>query len=328
MSLRYRDCDGRHTAGGRVAKPPGRSIGLSLVLALSIGANWSATAWGVDADQQPPKTYANTAYGPDDRQVLDFWKAAGMGPRPLLVFIHGGGWITGDKGQKMPALQPFLDKGISCVAINYRLAPAHPLPAPVHDAARAIQFLRTKADEWKFDGRRIALTGPSAGACTSMWLLLHDDLADPKAADLVLRQSTRVCAAAVQVGQTSIDPRVLEEWLGPKVLLHPMIFQAVGEKTLEGALRNYESHRKRYAEFSPINHVDARDPPLFLDCNAELDLPARDAGHGIHHPLQGVKLKEVSDRVGHECHLVVPGHSSSPKYASLNEFLFDKLLAE
>jgi len=43
---------------------------------------------------------------------MDFWKAAGEGPRPLLVYIHGGGWITGDKGQKMPSFQPFLDKGI------------------------------------------------------------------------------------------------------------------------------------------------------------------------------------------------------------------------
>ncbi|HBH51384.1 MAG TPA: lipase [Planctomycetaceae bacterium] len=283
-------------------------------------------AWGADAADQPKPTLANIAYGPHERQVLDFWQAAGTGARPLLVFIHGGGWITGDKGQKMPLLKPFLDQGISCAAINYRLAPEHPLPAPVHDAARAVQFLRFKAREWQIDETRIGLTGPSAGACTSMWLLLHDDLANPRAEDPVLRQSTRVCAAAVQVGQTSIDPRVLEGWLGPQVLSHPMIPRAVGEITLEGALRNYEMHRPLYAEFSPINHVDAHDPPLFLECSAEMDLPARDAGHGIHHPLHGVKLKESSDRVGHECHLMVPGHATSPRYSTLNAFLFDKLL--
>ena len=66
----------------------------------------------VDASQQPGSTFSNVSYGPHPRNVMDFWKAAGEGPRPLLVYIHGGGWITGDKGQKMPSFQPFLDKGI------------------------------------------------------------------------------------------------------------------------------------------------------------------------------------------------------------------------
>ena len=49
-----------------------------------------------DASQLGP-TCADVAYGPDKMNVLDFWKAEGDGPRPLLVYIHGGGWIGGDK---------------------------------------------------------------------------------------------------------------------------------------------------------------------------------------------------------------------------------------
>ena len=165
--------------------------------------------------------------------------------------IHGGGWTGGDKKQNAATVQPFLDKGISYAAINYRLTPDNPLPAPVHDTARAIQFLRTKVVEWNIDTRHIALTGGSAGACTSMWLLLHDDLADPKSTAPVLRESTRVCAAAVASGQTSIDPKVIEDWLGPNVLKHRMINMAVGETTIEGALKNYERHCKLFKEFSP-----------------------------------------------------------------------------
>ncbi len=286
------------------------------------------TMLAVDVSQQRERTYPDVSYGPNLRNVLDFWKADGVGPRPLLVYIHGGGWITGDKGQKMPSFQSFLDQGISCAAINYRLAPEHPLPAPVHDAARAIQFLRTKAADWNIDAKHIALTGPSAGACTSMWLLLHDDLADPKAADPVLRRSSRVCAAAVMVGQTSIDPKVIEGWLGPNVLKHPMICMAVGESTFEGVLTNHDKHRDLYVEFSPINHLDPLDPPLFMTCSAEMDLPSRDAGHGIHHPLFGVKLKEQSDKVGHECHLLVPGFSKSERYSDADAFLVAKLLSK
>ncbi|MBC8116399.1 MAG: alpha/beta hydrolase, partial [Candidatus Saccharimonas sp.] len=173
----------------------------------------------------------------------------------------------------------------------------------------------------------IALTGGSAGACTSMWLLLHDDLADPKSADPVLRESTRVCAAAVAAGQTSIDPKVIEGWLGPNVLKHRMINMAVGEKTMDDALKNYERHKSLYEEFSAYNHVDAKDPPLLMTYGDDMTLPSKNAGHGIHHPVYGVKLKEKSDKLGHECHLLIPGVSKSEKYASANEFLMAKLLA-
>lgn len=282
------------------------------------------------ADEPKPiePTHANVSYGPHARNVLDFYKANGDGPRPLLVYIHGGGWTGGDKKQDPKAFQPFLDKGISYTAINYRLTPDNPLPAPVYDAARAIQFIRTKAAEWNIDTQHIALTGGSAGACTSMWLLLHDDLADPKATDPVLRESTHVCAAAVSAGQVSIDPKICEEWLGPNVLKHRMINMAVGEKTIEGALVNYDKYRPLYVEFSPYNHVDGKDPPLLMTYGADMTLPSKDAGHGIHHPVYGVKLKEKSDKVGHECHLLIPGVSKSEKYANANEFLMAKLLAK
>jgi acetyl esterase/lipase len=272
-------------------------------------------------------THANVPYGPHERNELDFWKADGDGPRPLLVFIHGGGWVGGDKAQKPGALRPYLAEGISCAAINYRLTGTAPLPAPVHDAARAIQFLRTKAGEWNINTKRIALTGGSAGACTSMWILLHDDLADAKSADPVLRESTRVCAAAVTGGQTSIDPKVIEDWLGPNVLKHPMIWMAVGEPTMAAAVTNYEKHRATYVEFSPYNHLDANDPPLLMTYGNDMTLPSKNAGHGIHHPIYGVKMKEKADRVGHECYLLIEGVSKPEKYATPEAFLTAKLLS-
>lgn len=281
-----------------------------------------------DPKPQLAPTHAEVAYGPRARNVLDFWQAEGTGPRPLLVYIHGGGWVGGDKKQDTSRYQPFLDKGISCAAINYRLTGENQLPAPVFDAARAIQFLRSKAAEWNIDRNHIAVTGGSAGACTSMWLLFHDDLADPNSPDPVLRESTRVCAAAANAGQTSIDPKVIEEWLGPNVLKHRMINMAVGESTIEGALKNYEQHRALYVEFSPYNHVDRQDPPLFMTYGGDMTLPSKDAGHGIHHPVYGVKLKEKCDSVGQECHLVIPQVSKSDKYANANAFLMDKLLAK
>jgi len=280
-------------------------------------------------DDAPPTapTYADVSYGPHAMNVLDMWIAEGDGPRPLLVYIHGGGWTGGDKKQDPKRFLPFMEQGISYAAVNYRLTGQAPLPAPVHDAARAIQFLRSKAEEWNIDKNRIALTGGSAGACTSMWILLHDDLADPDAEDPVLRESTRVSGAAVAGGQTSIDPKVIEPWLGPKVLDHRMINMAVGEPTMEGALKNYKQHQALYEEFSPYNHLDGDDPPLLMTYGNNMKLPSENAGHGIHHPVYGVKMKEKADQCGHECHLLIPGVSTSDKYGSPDEFLMAILLA-
>jgi acetyl esterase/lipase len=292
------------------------------------------SAWGQDSKRQPPPgnsikpTAANVAYGDHKMQVIDFWQAAGNGPRPLLVYIHGGGWIGGDKKRRDADVKPYLDRGISYAAVNYRLTGEAPLPAPVHDAARAIQFIRSKAAEWNIRKDRIALTGGSAGACTSMWILCHDDLADPDSDDPIARESTRVTAAAVAGGQTSIDPKVIEPWLGPNVLKHNMINKAVGEANIEDALRNYEQHRDLYVEFSPYNHVSADDPPLLMTYGNNMKLPSENAGHGIHHPVYGVKMKEKADSVGQECHLIIQGVSESKDFANASDFLMAKLLAK
>ncbi len=106
-----------------------------------------------------------------------------------------------------------------------------------------------------------------------------------------------------------------------------MIWKAVGEKNMADALKNYDKHHPLYVEFSPYNHVDAKDPPLFMSYGNDMTLPSKDAGHGIHHPMFGVKLKEKSDQEGHECYLLIPGVSKPQKYANAEAFLSDKLLA-
>jgi arylformamidase len=286
----------------------------------------TVTSEGQEESIELAPTHANIAYGSHKANVLDIWIAAGEGPRPLLVYIHGGGWIGGTKKRNPNQVRPFLEKGVSYAAVEYRLTGVAPLPAPVHDAARAIQFIRTKAKEWNIKPDRIALTGDSAGACTSMWILCHDDMADPMSDDPVLRESTRVTAAAVGGGQTSIDPKVIEPWLGPNVLKHNMINMAVGEPTIAGALENYDKYRERYVEFSPYNHVSSDDPPLLMTYGNNMTLPSENAGHGIHHPVYGVKMKENADSVGQECHLLIKGQSKSEEYKGANDFLLDKLL--
>src|SRR6478609_1054167 len=83
------------------------------------------------ASPLPAATHANVSYGPHARNVLDVWLAKSDKPTPVYVFIHGGGWINGDKSTLAAATLKFmLDHGVSVAAVNYRYSTIAPLPAP------------------------------------------------------------------------------------------------------------------------------------------------------------------------------------------------------
>ena len=95
-----------------------------------------------------------------ERNVLDLWKAKSDRPTPLVIYIHGGGFRSGDKSSvDARLLDRCLDAGISVAALNYRLSSQAPFPAPMLDSARAVQFLRSRASQWNLDPARFAATG-------------------------------------------------------------------------------------------------------------------------------------------------------------------------
>lgn len=118
-------------------------------------------------------TFADVSYGEHERNKLDFWQAKSDKPTPVVMILHGGGWVGGSKANvsrstRYPNLRAILGQGISVVAIDYRLIGKHtegvtpPVKAPLHDAARAVQFIRSKADEWNINKERIGAYGNSA----------------------------------------------------------------------------------------------------------------------------------------------------------------------
>lgn len=251
-----------------------------------------------------PASYSNVVYGPFKRNVLDFWQAKSDQPTPVLFFVHGGGWRGGDKSMIPPGTVKFmLEHHISVVSVNYRYSQIAKLPAPVYDAARALQFVRSKAAEWNIDKQHVAALGASAGACTSLWLAYHDDLADAKSPDPVMRESTRLCAAVGVSGQTSIDPEVVVPWVGDQIMNHGMMWASVGATNRAEAMRRYPEYKGLYHEFSPINHVSSDDPPVLLYYATPTPLPATDAGIAIHHAKLGQMLKEKADAAGLVCEL-------------------------
>ncbi|NBV21401.1 MAG: alpha/beta hydrolase [Proteobacteria bacterium] len=246
-------------------------------------------------------TYAAVSYGPHARNVMDVWIAPSGKPTPVLVSIHGGAFQNGAKSVGPGLRDLCLKSGISVVAISYRLSRDAIAPAAFHDSARAVQFLRHQAKEWNLDPARIAATGDSAGAGISLWLGLHDDLADPKHADPVLRQSTRLTCVATRVGQTSYDPRFIKQ-LFPD---NPAYKAQWAEKFFGTKLDNLDTlpaeKYQLFEEVSPINHLTRDDPPVLQIYGVPVDSPVTDA---IHHPRFGKVLKDKMDALGIPCGLV------------------------
>lgn len=123
---------------------------------------------------RPPFDHAeitrNLTYGPEHRNHADLYlptspvTATSPAGAPMVLQIHGGGWISGSKGQQgQPLLSHFTSRGWIGVAINYRMGPRHRLPAAIHDVKRAIAWMRTNAATWGGDPDRILVTGGSAG---------------------------------------------------------------------------------------------------------------------------------------------------------------------
>jgi acetyl esterase/lipase len=286
-------------------------------------------------------TVADFAYGADsERQKFDLWLAPSSKPTPLLLMIHGGGWAGGDKSAyKASDIRPYLERGISVAAINYRFilqameqGVEPPVKACVHDAARALQTIRAKAQEWNVDTRRIGATGTSAGACTSLWLALHDDLADSTSDDPIAHESTRLACAAVLGAQTSLDPKELREWIPNAVYGgHAFGFAAKGRtrpQEFELLISNREQVLPWIKEYSPIEFVSNDDPPIYLGYPAEktepkLGEPQPDPTHSA---IYGIKLEEKLKQAGVEVVLSYPGRANGD-LPSLRGFLIEKLSA-
>jgi acetyl esterase/lipase len=282
------------------------------------------------AIQRPDPTEANVRYGPFERNVLDFWKADTKEPAPVLLYIHGGGWQGGDKASLNPT--PYLRAGISVVAINYRYISQSqdvepPVKAPLHDAARALQFVRSKAAEWHLDKNRIVANGGSAGACTSLWLAFHRDLADPQSTDPIARESTRLSGAAVSGAQTTLDPAQMKEWTpNSKYGAHAFKINAPTSgkgSTFDEFLAKRETLLPWIAEYSPYALVTADAPPIFLGYASApaLGEPQKDPTHTSNF---GVKLQDKLRSVGVKCDLQYPG-AEGLQYESIQAAIFGML---
>ncbi len=279
---------------------------------------------------------ADVPYGKHPKQVLDFYKAESSAPTPLVLFIHGGGWMNGSKAG-IGSVADCLKAGISVVSVEYRFIPeaekdgiTPPVKAPLHDAARALQFVRSKAVEWNIDKQRVGACGGSAGACSSLWLAFHDDLADPKSDDTIARESTRLMCAAVIVAQTTLDPKQMKEWTpNSRYGGHAFGFKGDKEKNISQFQEFLEGREKILPwikEYSPYALVTSDDPPIYLIYPAPPAL-GQEQKDPTHTANFGVKLQEKCRSAGVPCELHYPGAPDST-HASVSAYLIETLKAD
>ena len=127
------------------------------------GAPW----WPRTTSPAPCRTSRTSRTGPTPDHVLDVYRTTASIRRGTIVFVHGGGFTSGDKetltaGTFGPVLAQ-LERGFDLVSIDYRLAPVHPFPAALDDVALAISWVRSRGPVHGLDTRQVIVLGHSAG---------------------------------------------------------------------------------------------------------------------------------------------------------------------
>lgn len=113
------------------------------------------------------KEIKDVAYGADKEQRMDVFVPAHAKDAPILLMVHGGAWLIGDKGSRgvtRNKISYFLPKGVIFISTNYRLSPKADPVEQARDVARALAYVQQHAAEWGGDASRLVIMGHSAGA--------------------------------------------------------------------------------------------------------------------------------------------------------------------
>jgi acetyl esterase/lipase len=199
-------------------------------------------------------------------------------------------------------------------------------PKSFLDSARAVQFLRSKANEFNLDPARVACCAYGAGGSgISLLIAFHKDLADRKSDDPVMRESTRLTCVTVQKAVVSFDPRWIKNNLPGKTWRGPNLAAIFGMKdAAEADLLNPPPAKAKLMEKNaPINYLTAAAPPVFLTYPGEnLNLKT---SADIRMIDFGLILKEKMDALKVECQIAA-GWPAKPEYTGPDKSELEFLL--
>jgi len=275
--------------------------------------------------------FVNEEYGAHPRNTFDIWLSKSEEPTPLVIYIHGGGFVGGDKSRYYDSEDwiRLLDAGISVATINYRFLnePPYGILGSMNDSKRCLQYIRYHAEKYNVNPDRIACSGGSAGAGTSLWLAFSEDMADIENEDPVLRESTKISCAGAFATQSTYDILKWAEILNLPINNSPQELQAIarafGLKSAEG-INLYEQTKIRN-ELDFLSKMNKSAAPFFVFNRREGGIPTND-DELQHHPLHAKALKEKAEVCGAEAVVYAPAigiDDSSGK--DLVKFFMEKL---
>jgi len=143
-----------------------RLLRLLSCLLLASAAQAEEPSWadgsGADIEVRPHLVYSQA--GGQDLKLDLYLPHDRRRPRPLIIWVHGGGWVGGTREVANLRLLPWLQMGWAAANVSYRLAKQAHAPAALEDVRCALHWLHARADEFKLDRERFVITGGSAGA--------------------------------------------------------------------------------------------------------------------------------------------------------------------
>lgn len=181
--------------------------------------------------------------------TLDIYSKELLNPLPMVVMVHGGGWLSGDKVNLEAMGFELAEKGYVVASVEYRLSPEAQYPAGVRDVKDAISWLRDHATDFQIDTSRVAILGTSAGGQVATLAGYSHGLTYLDGELAYVKSSSKVQAVINLDGVLAFRHPISQEgkvaglWLGG----------------------TYEEAKANWEQASPINHVSADDPPtLFI----------------------------------------------------------------
>lgn len=186
--------------------------------------------------------------GGEKELQLDLYTPKSEKPTPAIVFIHGGAWSKGKRGDMKFYAVHFAKLGYACATITYRLSSEAPFPAAVQDVKCAMRWMRANAEKYNIDPERIAVSGNSAGGHLSLMIGYSADVDELEGDGGNSGSSSR--------------PKAVIEFYGP--------IDLTGEdaKDVKSVLKfmggTIEEVRDNYVQASPITHLTKDDPPTLI----------------------------------------------------------------
>jgi arylformamidase len=217
------------------------------------GVVFAVIAW-VPARAQEVKRDIPYAEPAHPRQVLDVYYQAGASRRPVVFWIHGGGWQTGDKSDVQIKPRVFVERGFVFVSTNYRLLPSVDMETIIRDIARSIRWVHDHIGEYGGDPKRVLVMGHSAGAQLAALVSIDDRYLKSEGLSL------SIIKGCVPVDGDTYDVPAIIETAETRRRVHGLPQLTYGHR------EKFGNDPAKHRDFSAVTHVakDKGIPPFFI----------------------------------------------------------------